>query len=192
MSLSLFIFSGLALLLVGLLAWLLRDPVRSSAALDDLNSAEEFGQRHAGYFPQVRRTLAFEDFTFLASRASPRLVRDVRKERRRVTLVYLACLRGDFAQLWRAARMLAAMSPKLDAARELTRFRLVLAFYIRYELIRGKLALGLAPLPDLGSLSDLVSALAIRLETAMRELGERAALASELSSTLHRGGLDTL
>jgi len=189
-SLSLFVFSGIAVLLILLLVWLLRDPARGPAA--DGSATEEYGQRHADFFPQVRRAMAPEDLGFLTSRGSPGLTRRVRQERRRVALLYLACLRRDFAQLWRLARVLAAMSPNVAAAQELTRFRLGLAFYARYELIRGKLLLGLAPLPDLSTLSDTVSKLAIRLETAISELGERAALASELTSALHRTGGDAL
>jgi hypothetical protein len=40
---------------------------------------------------------------------------------------------------------------------------------------------GLAPIPRLDGLSDLVSGLSVRMETAMKKLGERAALAAELA-----------
>jgi hypothetical protein len=41
---------------------------------------------------------------------------------------------------------------------------------------------GWAPMAQIGTLSDLLSGLSVRLEAAMKELGERAALAAELAS----------
>jgi len=40
-------------------------------------------------------------------------------------------------------------------------------------------------------LSEVISRLSIRLETAMKDLGERAALAARLASSLEGRGLDT-
>lgn len=183
-------FAGVLLLV--LLAWVLRDPRKLANPGDDLASKEELGRRHVTYFPQVRQAVDAEDFAFLASRGLPTLTNRVRKERRRIALAYLACLRADFLKLWRLARVIASMSPQVGAAQEFARLRLGLAFSLRYEIIRIKLFLGIASLPELGSLSDVVSRLSIRLETAMKNLGESAALASKLSSSLHDGrGLDT-
>jgi hypothetical protein len=179
------------ILLLLLLAWVLRDPwkqVNSGAAL---GSAEESGRRHVTYFPQVRQALATQDVAFLASRGSRALARQVRKERQKVALAYLACLRGDFLRLWRLARVIASMSQQVGAAQELERLQLGLAFSWRYEMIRIKFLLGFAPLPELGSLSEVISRLSIRLETAMNDLGERAALAAKLASSLDGRGLDT-
>jgi hypothetical protein len=179
------------ILLLLLLAWVLRDPwkqVNSGAAL---GSAEESGRRHVTYFPQVRQALATQDVAFLASRGSCALARQVRKERQKVALAYLACLRGDFLRLWRLARVIASMSQQVGAAQELERLQLGLAFSWRYEMIRIKFLLGFAPLPELGSLSEVISRLSIRLETAMNDLGERAALAAKLASSLDGRGLDT-
>jgi hypothetical protein len=179
------------ILLLLLLAWVLRDPwkqVNSGAAL---GSAEESGRRHVTYFPQVRQALTTQDVAFLASRGSRALARQVRKERQKVALAYLACLRGDFLRLWRLARVIASMSQQVGAAQELERLQLGLAFSWRYEMIRIKFLLGFAPLPELGSLSEVISRLSIRLETAMNDLGERAALAAKLASSLDGRGLDT-
>jgi hypothetical protein len=180
------------MLVLVLLIWLLRDPRRLANSDDDLASKEELGRRHVTYFPQVRQAIDAEDFAFLASRGLPKLTDRVRKERRRVALAYLACLRGEFQKLWRLARVIASMSPQVGAAQEFARLRLGLAFSLRYEIIRIKFFFGLAPLPELGSLSEVVSRLSIRLETAMKNLGESAALASKLTSSLHnRRSLDT-
>jgi len=115
--------------------------------------------------------MAAEDSTFLSSRASQVLARRVQRERRKIALAYLACLRGDFLKLWRLARVIASMAPQVGAAQELERLQLGLAFSWRYEMIRVKFLLGFAPLPELGSLSAVVSRLSIRLDTAMKDLG---------------------
>lgn len=182
---------GFAVLMLLLLVWVLRDPRKHGGAGGDLGSTDEVSQRHVCYFPQVRRALAAEDFAFLSSRGSPQLARRMRGERRKIALAYLSCLRGDFLKLWRLARVIASMSPQVGAAQELARLRLGVAFSLRYEVIRIKFLFGFAPLPELGSLSGVVSRLSIRLETAMKDLGERAALAGKLASSLDGRGLDT-
>jgi hypothetical protein len=174
-----------------LLAWVLRDPREFAQPDVDLGYAEDLDRRHVTYFPQVRQAMAAEDSAFLASRASQALTRRVQRERRKIALVYLACLRGDFLKLWRLARVLASMAPQVGAAQELERLQLALAFSWRYEMIRMKFLLGFAPVPELGSLSEVVSRLSIRLETTMKDIGERAALAAKLTSSLDGRGLDT-
>jgi hypothetical protein len=186
--LLLFLFGILLLLL---LAGVLHDPRRLSRPDTDFDRAEDVDRRHVTYFPQVKRALAAEDFAFLASRGSRALAQVVRKERRKIALAYLACLRGDFLKLWRLARVIASMSPQVGVAQEVERLQLGLAFSWRYEMIRIKFLFGFAPLPELGSLSEVVSRLSIRLETAMKDLGERAALAARLASSPDGRWLDT-
>jgi hypothetical protein len=190
-NLPLLLLLGFAVLLVLLLAWVLRDPRKLPQPDVDLDYAENPDRRHVTYFPQVRQAMAAEDSAFLASRGSQALTRRVRRERRKIALAYLACLRGDFLKLWRLARVIASVAPKVGAAQELERLQLGLAFSWRYEMIRMKFLLGFAPLPDLGSLSEVVSRLSIRLETTMKDLGERAALGAQLTSSLDGRGLDT-
>jgi hypothetical protein len=190
-NLSLLLLFGFAILLVLLLAWVLRDPQKLPRPDVDLGYGEDPDRRHVTYFPQVRQAMAREDSAFLASRASEALTRRVRRERQKIALAYLACLRGDFLKLWRLARIIASMAPQVGAAQELERLRLGLTFSWRYEMIRMKFLLGFAPLPELGSLSEVVSRLSIRLETAMKDLGERAALAAKLASSMDGRGLDT-
>jgi hypothetical protein len=183
---------GFAVLMLLVLAWILRDPRKHAGPDGDLDSTDELSQRHVSYFPQVRQALAAEDFAFLSSRGSPQLAHRIRKERRKIALAYLSCLRGDFLKLWRLARVIASMSPQVGVAQEFARLRLGMAFSLRYEIIRIEFLFGFAPLPELGSLSDVVSRLSIRLETAMNNLGERAALGAKLASSLDDGhGLDT-
>jgi hypothetical protein len=190
-NLPLSLLFGFAVLLMLLLAWVLRDPRELEQPDADLGNAEDLDQRHVTYFPQVRQAMAAEDSTFLSSRASQVLARRVQRERRKIALAYLACLRGDFLKLWRLARVIASMAPQVGAAQELERLQLGLAFSWRYEMIRVKFLLGFAPLPELGSLSEVVSRLSIRLETAMKDLGERTALTTKLASSLDGRGLNT-
>ncbi|HEY2546883.1 MAG TPA: hypothetical protein VGI46_12520 [Candidatus Acidoferrum sp.] len=179
--LTLLVAFGILLLL--LLAWVLRDPRKLAKPASDLRSAEELDRSHVTYFPQVKQALAAEDLAFLASRGSRALAHTVRKERRKIALIYLVCLRADFLKLWRLARVIASMSQQVGMAQELERLQLAAVFYWRYEMIRLKFHFGFAPLPELGSLSDVVSRLSVRLETAMKDLGERAALAAKLASS---------
>jgi len=189
---TLLLLIGFAVLMLLLLVWVLRDPRKHSGPDGDLDSTDELSQRHVSYFPQVRQALGAEDFAFLSSRGSLQLARRIRRERRKIALAYLSCLRGDFLKLWRLARVIASMSPQVGVAQELARLRLRVAFSLRYEMIRIEFLFGFAPLLELGSLSDVVSRLSIRLETAMNNLGERAALAAKLASSLNDGhGLDT-
>lgn len=143
---------------------------------------------HAAQLPQIWQALGPEDDEFLRKRAPSMLRQRVRGERRRVALAYLTALRGDFQSLLRTARIIAVLSPEVVAVQELERLRLTVQFVWRYELIRMKLLVGLAPLPQLNGLSHLISGLSVRMETAMKELGERAALAAELTSSLDRRG----
>lgn len=191
MSLALLSLAGFGALLLILLVWVLLDPRKRTARNDDMGLAAEFDRRHVIYFPQVRQALAAEDFAFLASRGSREMIRRVHKERRKIALTYLSWLRSDFLKLWRLARVIASMSSQVGAAQEFSRLRLGLAFSLRYEMVRIKFLFGSAPLPELGALSDLVSRLASRLETAMKDLGERAALAAKLASNLDGRSLDS-
>lgn len=189
MSASVLLLSAFAVALLLLLTWAIRSP-GSSSRTSDLDVSDELGRRHVTFFPQMRQATAQEDFTFLASHGPRRLLQRVRKERRSIALNYLRCLKQDFSKLWRLSRVLARLSPQVVAGQEFERFRLGVSFVIRYEMVRFGLAFGFSPFADLHSLSEMVGKLAIRLETAMNELGERAALAGELTSTLHRRGLD--
>jgi hypothetical protein len=116
----------------------------------------------------------------------------VRRERLRVALAYLAAVRGDFQSLLRTAKVFAVLSPEVAAVHELERLRLTAKFTWHYQMIRWKLLAGFAPVPQLHRLSNLVSGLSVRMEMAMRELGERAAAAAELASSVNRRGLDVV
>lgn len=181
---------GFAFLLLALLAWVLRGPTRVSRT-DVAAGLTEFSDgRHVAFLPQIKQALAVQDSAYLASLGMNALADRVRKERRKIALAYLAFLRNDFQKLWRLGRVISSMSPQVGMAQEFRRLQLGLAFSLRYEIIRVKLLLGFAPLPELGALSEVVSRFSIRMETAMQDLGERAALAAKLDSSLDGRGLD--
>jgi hypothetical protein len=187
-----FLFSfylGLVVLLLLLLGWALRTPRKRGGISVGPGALEETGQRHVTYLPQIRQALAPADFEFLASRASAKLTSRVRKERRRIAFTYLSAIQEDFRRLLRLARVIAVLSPEVHTAQEFEWLRLSVQFTLRCQMIRVELLLGLAPLPQLSGLSRMVSGFAVRMETAITELGERAALAAELASSLERRGV---
>ena len=191
MNLALMFLAGFAVLLLIALIAVLRDPEDLWKPEGDLGFSEGSEWRHVTYFPQVRQAMSAEDFAYLTSRGSRELTHRVRRERRRVALAYLACLRSNFLKLWRLARAIASTSPHVGMAQEIARVRLGLTFSVRYELVRVKFLFGFAPLPELGSLSEVVSRLAIRLETAMNDLGERAVLAAKMASSFDGRNMNT-
>jgi hypothetical protein len=189
LSLFLYVFFGIAGLLLVLFLWSVRKPRRRGNALPDAAILEERGLGSVAHLPQIRQAFTESDFVFLSERAKSSLVRRVRRERRQVALAFLSAVREDFDGLLRTATIISVLSPEVAAMQEFERLRLIIKFNSRYWIIRLQLHLGLAPIPRLSRLSDLVSGLSVRMETAMKELGERAALAEELASSLDgRGG----
>ena len=153
-------------------------------------SMEGPARQHATYFGVIRQAMSEEDFEFLAARAPVRLVRRAHKERQRIAMLYLADLRADFQRLLRLARVIAVLSPEVAASHECERLRLSMRFFWRYRMVVLGLKAGLLLFPQLRGLSQMVSELAVRMELAMKELGQRATVAAELASTLNRRGLD--
>ena len=177
--------------LLGLLCWALRTPGRDGrTGVSSIESIEEPARPHATYFGVIRQAMSQEDFNFLATHGPLRLVRRAHKERQRIAMLYLTDLRADFQRLLRLAKVIAVLSPEVAASHEFERLRLTLRFSWRYRMIRLGLYAGLLFFPQLNGLSVMVSEFALRMEVAMKELGDRAAVAAELASTLNRRGLD--
>jgi hypothetical protein len=187
---ALFIFFPVVAALLLLLAWGLRSPGTRLGGKFDLGSLEESGRRHATYFALIRQAASTADIEFLARHGSPRLACRVQRERRRVALLYLTQLREDFQRLLRLARAIAALSPALGSRQELERLWLSWEFWWRFQMIRAGFYYGLLPLLQLNTLSHMVSLLAVQMETSMKEIGERAAMAVEMASTLDGNGVD--
>lgn len=190
MNLTLILFSGFVAALLLLLVWALRAPKRPARIEAGACSLEETGQRHTNYLAQIRQALAPADYDFLSKRATRGVQRRVRRERRKVARAYLDALRVDFRNLLRLARVIAVLSPEVVAVQEFERLRLTAVFAWRYQIIRWKLWAGIASMTQLDSLSNLVSGLSVRMDAAMKELGERAAIAAELASLRDGRGLD--
>jgi hypothetical protein len=184
MSFSMFFFLGFVVVLLILLVVALGKPAKPGAPGTIPTGLRETGKRHVSFLPAIQQALGRTDLEFLLQRGPSELVRRVRRERRRIALAYLSALRQDFEGLLRMASIIAKLSPKLAAIQEFERFRLTLEFAWRYSVIRLQLRAGLAPIPQLEELSELLSALSIRMETAVREMGEQAALAAKLASSL--------
>jgi hypothetical protein len=192
LSPTVILFVGFVAILLLALGWALWEPRERKKLEADPRSLEEHGQRHMNYLPQIRQAFAKTDYDFLSERAAREVQLRIRRERRGVALAYLAALRGDFQSLLRMARVVAALSPEVVAVHEFERLRLTAMFAWRYQMIRWRLLTGLAPMTQLAGLSDLVSGLSVRMEMAVQELGERAAAAAELASSLNRRGLDVV
>jgi hypothetical protein len=190
MSFTFFMFIAILAVLVALLIWALRNPKHEGSVDVEPGSLEQSGRRHATYLPLVRRALAPADYEFLASRGSPALARRVTQQRRHIALSYLAALHEDFSRLLRLAKAVAILSPEVATAQELERLWLSVQFSLQYQMLRAELRFGMISLPRLDALSHMVSELAVRMETAMKELGERAALAAKMASSLDRSGVD--
>lgn len=186
MSVTTLLLFGLVGALLLLLAWALRGPGRQTKPGADSNEFQKEEGEPLNFLPQIRQALASADYEFLAERALGGVQRRVRRERRDVALAYLSALRKEFRSLLRMARIIAVLSPEIEAVQEFERLRLTVTFLWRYEMIRMKLLAGFTPLPQLESLSNLISGLSVRLEAAMKELGERAAFAAELVSPADR------
>ncbi len=190
MSTMFILFAAVAVLLL-LLGWVARNPERKSSGCSaDPASLEESGRRHATYLPVIRQAMAASDFEFLASRAPNGLARRTHRERQRIAMLYLADLRADFENLLRLARVVAVLSPEVGASHEFERLRLSLRFSCRYRFVVLGLYSGSLLLPQISGLSQIVSELAVRMESALQEMGERAAVAAELASSLDRRWLD--
>jgi hypothetical protein len=178
-------FASIGVLLLLAIAWLAFSGTRRRAGVVRSGRREREGP-HISHLPQIKQALANSDFVYLKDQGHPALAKRIRKERRRISLVYLDCLRVEFEKLLHLARMVAVMSPNVAVAQEVQGLRLNFEFSCRYYLIYLRLVSGVAPLEAIGSLTNMVSALTVRMERAMSELGERAALSAELSP--HNGG----
>jgi len=189
MNLTLLLFFGIVTSLLLLLAWALRGP-RTQTKPEAISQAFDRSEKlHVNHLPQIRQALDTADYKFLAEKGGPPLQRQVRRERRDVALAYLSALRLEFEDLLRMARIIAKLSTEIVALHEFERLRLTAKFMWRYEMIRVKLRVGFVSLPQLEALGNLISGLSVRLEAAIKELGERAALAAELASPPNRRGV---
>ena len=185
-------FFGLIALLFCLFAWSLRKSPKPEDKLNLTSFFEEDSRPHVSFMPQIRQALAAKDSAFLSQRAGSKLAKRLRRERKAIALAYLAALQDDFEELLRHAKLIAVLSPEVVAMHEFERIRLSLEFSLRCRWIHARILFGSAPALQLCSLSDVVSGLTVRIESAMRQLAERAAAAAELASALDGRRIDSI
>jgi hypothetical protein len=145
----------------------------------------EVPRGHSEYFSQVRQALEKKDLAYLKERGSLRILREVKKDRARVVLAYVSALGNDMDRLLRLAHVIAVLSPEVSPTKEMERFLLTLWFSVQCQIVRIKMFAGVATKPQLSALTEIVGELALRLERAMSELGERAALTAKMNSSLN-------
>jgi hypothetical protein len=175
---TLVLFSSVAVLLLAALIWALRAPSRKSRGNFDLDTLEQHGRRHATYLSLIRHASSSADLAFLSRRGYVKLHSRLHQERRKVVVHYLDQLRSDFERLTRMASAIAALSPSIGVRHELERAQLSFEFLARYYAIRLAFGWGFVPIAQISQLSQMVSQLSIQMETAMKEFGERAAMAA--------------
>jgi len=181
MTLTLIALVAVVALLLALLGWALGGSGHKSAPHVS-KALEPNGRTHVNFLPQMRQALKSEDEEFLGRTGVSGLRGRVSRERRRVALSYLEALRQDFEELIHISRAIAALSPQVGVAQELESLRLRVGFLWRYRIIWLSLRVGFAPLPQLRALTNLLSGYSVRLEEAMKEMGERAAIVAEMVS----------
>jgi hypothetical protein len=172
-----FYFVAIGLGLLALLLWLVlsRHPQRLKGSEAPHLPLEDLAPRHALYISHIRNALSASDLDYLKSRVTAKTLRRVRKERRQVARQFLAGLGDDYHQLDRMARVVAALSPKVDYKQELWRIWLGLRFRALYELVWVRLYVGPAPVAAFAGLAGLVGSLSARIEAAMTALAEKSA-----------------
>jgi len=181
MPLYYFVWFGLAFLLLALLIWALQSSPRPRKTRASL---EEQQRGNIEYFGQIQQVLSAEDREYLSRKGPAGLAQSVDRERRRVALDFLQALDEEFSRLLRLARVIAMLSPEVAPLQEIERMRFSVVFRWRLQVIRARIAFGMARPPQLAAVSEILSQLSVRMESATRALGERAALAAEMASAV--------
>lgn len=166
--------------------WSQRNSKRNAVPAPPAHASLDLPAGHVNYLPQIRRALSSTDYEYASKRIPSQALRRMRRERKQIALGYLAALHEELVGLLRTARMIASLSSKVVPGQELERLLLAMNFLWRYRLIQLSVWAGFAPLPQLSTLSNLLSAYSVRVEEAMREMGERAALVAEMASSPDR------
>lgn len=190
MSFAFYSFFVIIALLLVALVWSLRGAENRSTLPPSIQ--QDQNGSHVNYLPQIRRALSSTDYEYASKRIPPQALRRMRRERKQIALGYLAALHEELLRLLRTARVIASLSPKVVPGQELERALLAMNFLWRYRLIQLSVWAGFAPLPQLSALSNLLSGYSVRLEQAMKEMGERAALVADMVSSPDRRRIHTV
>lgn len=182
MNSAFLIIAGLsAVALAALIVWALRGATQKVGGPGATRVIED-APKHLHNMMPIRQALDSRDLEYVAAKGGALLAARLKKERRRVATLYLAAIRQDFEQALHLARVIAVLSPEISGSHEYQRLKLTLVFRLRYQLVRTRLLLGDAALPQVTALGQMVTSLAGDLEAAMAALGERAALAADLAT----------
>jgi hypothetical protein len=185
MSLPAILLVLFALLLVGLLAWALRPPVRQiRPGLEVFDALRQ--SRHSSRMSHVLQALRPEDTEYLRETGQVALMQTLRRQRRRIALDYLNQLQEEFEMLLEISRVLAVMSPEVAGVQEMERLKLSLAFSANCTFLRWKLRLGLQPFSGFTLLSNMATDIARQLDAATTRIAEAAVRASEQSALGHK------
>jgi hypothetical protein len=184
MTPALWLVSGTTVALLLLLVWALR---AGRPSRDAPGRLEDGVESHVQYIPQIQQALSERDRQYLLTKGGAHLLKGVERDRRKATGEFLDALQSEFHRLLRLVSIVAALSPEVEPMQEFERLRLTAVFQCRLQLVRARLRVGSAPSRELGELSDVVSRLNVRMEAAMRILGERAALAADMLLAVERG-----
>lgn len=179
---SLFFFAAVVagLGLAGLLFWAVRGAGQRKGYGHGLGALDK-APRDLNNMPQIQQSMDPSDFEFARAKGGRHLETRLRRERRRVALLYLAAIRRDFEQSLRVARVIAVLSPEVSGSHEYERIRLAVIFRWRFQMTKARLLIGIIPQPELLTVWRMAASMAMQMEETMAKLGERAALAAELA-----------
>jgi hypothetical protein len=175
-----FVAVAAGLVLAGLLFWALRGASQRKG-YGASSASVEHAPRGLNHMPQIRQAMDASDLEFAKAKGGLQLETRLRRERRRVALLYLAAIRRDFEQSLRVARVIAVLSPEVSSSQEYERIRLAMIFRWRFQMTKARLLIGIIPLPQFLSVWQMAATMAVQMEETMAKLGERAALAAELA-----------
>ncbi len=182
MSLASYTFFLLPLFLFAAAAWIFLRLGRDYRSGTSSALENGFPVHHAVHFSQIRHALSQSDIACLRRRGHTLVAKKVSAERRTVVLAFVKVLRQDFQNLFRFGRVLAALSPEVAGRQEAQRLWLAARFELHYQAVRAGLFLGFSPLALLSGMTQQVSVLASRLDSAIARLDENVAMSLRVAS----------
>lgn len=163
----------IAILLAAALLWLLFG--NRAGSRDLAADALEIGKLlpvHCRHFPQIHPILKSEDEEFMRRRASREAVSRWRADRRRVLRLYIRGLGSDFRGLERLARLIAALSPRVERKQEWEWLWLGIQFRLLYAITLLRFTLRRLPSSDLIRLTEMLTELAVAMERSIHRMTE--------------------
>jgi len=180
----LLIFIGLSVAVVlGLLLWFAGSSAGARKQVGSGSLSLSLTCSHVTNLSQIKQALDSRDFDYLAAKLDSSKLRELKKERRKVVLKYLAGLKGDFDQLMETAQIVASLSPEVEVKEEWKRFKLAFTFRLNYQIARAKFTLASPAFHGLENLANIVSSLEMELQKVVSEVTLSAMTPGESGST---------